>query len=51
MDVPRFYTWRNKSWNKRKQGRARDVTAFPGVKEAHILGRVYIVNLRQGECF
>ena len=49
MDVPRYYTWRNKSWNRRKQG--RDATGFPGVKEAHILGRVYAVNPRQGESF
>ena len=49
MDVPRYYTWRNKSWSRRKQG--KDVTGFPGVKEAHILGRVYTVNPRQGECF
>ena len=49
MDVPRYYTWRNKSWNRRKQG--RDVAGFPGVKEVHILGRVYTVNPRQGECF
>ena len=49
MDVSRYYTWRNNSWNRRKQG--RDVTGFPGVKEAHILGRVYTVNPRQGECF
>ena len=27
------------------------MTGFPGVKEAHILGRVYTVNPRQGECF
>ena len=49
MDVPKYYTWRSKSWNRRKQG--KDVNGFPGVKEAHILGRVYTVNPRQGECF
>ena len=27
------------------------MTGFPGVKEAHILGRGYTVNPRQGECF
>ena len=27
------------------------MTGFPGVKEAHILCRVYTVNPRQGECF
>ena len=49
VDVPKYYTWRSKSWNRRKQG--KDVNGFPGVKEAHILGRVYTVNPRQGECF
>ena len=48
-NVPRYCTWRNKSWSRRKQG--KDVTGFPGVKEAHILGRVYTVNPRQGEYF
>ena len=27
------------------------MAGFPGVKEAHILGRVYTINPRQGECF
>ena len=49
VDVPKYYTWSNKSWNRRKQG--TDVTGFPGVKEAHVLGRVYTINPRQGECF
>ena len=49
MDVPKYYTWRNKSLNRRKQG--KDVTGFPGVKEAHILGRVYTVNPHQRERF
>ena len=47
--VPKYYTWNNKSWSRRKQG--TDVTGFPGVKEAHVLGRVYTINPRQGECF
>ena len=37
MDISKYYTWRKKSWNRRKQG--KDVTGFPGVQEAHILGR------------
>ena len=49
VDIPKYYTWNNKSWNRRKQG--TDVAGFPGVKEAHVLGRVYIINPRQGECF
>ena len=27
------------------------MAGFPGVKEAHVLGRVYTINPRQGECF
>ena len=38
-----------KSWNRRKQG--TDVAGFPGIKEAHVLGRIYTINPRQGECF
>ena len=49
VDIPKYYTWNNKSWNRRKQG--TDVAGFPGVKEAHVLGRVYTINPRQGECF
>ena len=49
VDVPKYYTWHNKSWSRRKQG--TDVVGFPGVKEAHVLGRVYTINPRQGECF
>ena len=49
VDVPRYYTWNKKSWNRRKHGTA--VAGFPGVKEAHVLGRVYTINPRQGESF
>ena len=49
VDVPKYYTWSNKSWNRRKQGTT--VAGFPVVKEAHVLGRVYTINPRQGECF
>ena len=41
-DVPKYYTWNNKSWSRRKQG--TDVVGFLGVKEAHVLGRVYTIN-------
>ena len=27
------------------------MAGFPGVKEAHVLGRVYTISPRQGECF
>ena len=49
MDIPKYYTWNNRSWSRRKQG--TDVAGFPGVKEAHVLGRVYTINPHQGECF
>ena len=49
VDVPRYYTWNKKSWNRRKQGTS--VADFPGVKEAHVIGRVYTISPHQGECF
>ena len=48
-DVHKYYTWSNKSWCRRKQG--TDVAGFAGIKEAHVLGRVYTTNPCQGECF
>ena len=48
-DVPKYYTWSNKSWHRWKQG--TDVAGFAGIKEAQVLGRVYTINPRQGECF
>ena len=49
VDVPEYYTWTNKSWQRRKQGAA--VGSYPGVKQAQVLGRVYTISPRQGECF
>ena len=46
VDVPKYYTWNNKSWCRRKQG--TEVAGYAGIKEAHILGRVYTINPRQG---
>ena len=46
VDVPKYYTWNYKSWCRRKQG-----AGFAGIKEAHVAGRVYTINPRQGECF
>ena len=48
-DVPKYYTWNNKSWCRRKQ--STQVAGFAGVKEAHALGSVYTINPHQGECF
>ena len=47
--VPRYYTWNKKSWCRRNQGITVD--GYPGVKKAHVLGRVYTISPRQGECF
>ena len=45
VDVPEYYTWNNKSWQRRKQG--TQVAGYPGVKQAQALGRVYtIIMLR-----
>ena len=38
-DIPRFYTWNNKKWERRKFGKR--VEDFPGIFEANVLGRVY----------
>ena len=49
VDVPEYHTWNNKSWQRRKQGAT--VAGYPGVKQAQMLGRVYTISPRQGECF
>jgi len=49
VNVPEYYTWNNKSWQRRKQG--TQVAGYPGVKQAQALGRVYTISPRQGECF
>ena len=49
VDVPKYYTWNNKSWSRRKQGTY--VAGFVGIKEAQVLGRGYTINPRQGEYF
>ena len=49
VDIPEYYTWNNKSWQRRKQG--IEVAGYPGVKQAQALGRVYTISPRQGECF
>ena len=38
VDVPQVLHMSSKSWNRRKQG--TNVAGFPGVNEAHVLGRV-----------
>ena len=45
----RYYTWNKKSWCRKKQ--ETTVDGFPGVKEAHVLGRVYTISPHQGKYF
>ncbi|KAK3747085.1 hypothetical protein RRG08_046472 [Elysia crispata] len=48
IDVPRFYTWKNKSWKRRNRGtRQEEDEMF----EAAVIGRMYTVSPRQGEWF
>ena len=49
VDVPEYYTWNNKSWQRRKQ--ETDVAGYPGVKHTQALGRIYNISPRQEECF
>ena len=49
VDVPEYYTWNNKSWQRRKEGAV--VAGYLDVKQAQVLGRVYTISPRQGECF
>ncbi|XP_078280432.1 uncharacterized protein LOC144607444 [Rhinoraja longicauda] len=48
-DVPRFYTWNNKKWQRRKVGKI--VEDFPGFFEVNVLGRVYTVSPRCGDLY
>jgi len=49
IEVPEYYTWSNKSWQRRKQG--TQAAGYPGVKQSQALGRVYTISPQQGECF
>ncbi len=48
-EVPSYYTWKNKMWNRRKLG--LPVDGHPGVRFGDTLGRVYTVHPSQQECF
>lgn len=48
-EVPSYYTWTNKTWNRRKRG--QDVDGHPGVKKDTALGRVYTIHPNYSECF
>lgn len=48
-DVPKYYVWQNKKWQRRKMGRR--IVDHPGVFEANILGRMYTVSPNSGELY
>ena len=48
-EVPSYFTWNNKEWNRRKRGAM--VTGCPGIYKDEALGRVYTVHPGQQECF
>ncbi|CAH0393878.1 unnamed protein product [Bemisia tabaci] len=50
-DVPAYFAWdkKNKKFNRRKKGKI--LKNFPGVKKAHVLGRVYTVHPTNAECY
>ncbi|XP_055908459.1 uncharacterized protein LOC129943200 [Eupeodes corollae] len=48
-DVPSYYTWKNKQFYRRKQGKV--VPEYPGIKRDDTLGRVYTIHPNSGECF
>ncbi|XP_059168222.1 uncharacterized protein LOC131950184 [Physella acuta] len=48
-EVPRYFTWANKQWQRRKVG--KENPNHPGRFEANVLGRVYTVSPRCGELY
>ncbi|KAL8587525.1 hypothetical protein ACOMHN_000931 [Nucella lapillus] len=48
-EVPKYYTWNNKKWQRRKQG--QDVENWPGIKASAAIARVYTVSPKHQECF
>ncbi|XP_059156649.1 uncharacterized protein LOC131941421 [Physella acuta] len=46
-EVPRYFTWANKQWQRRKVG--KENPNHPGRFEANVLGRVYTVSPQCGE--
>jgi hypothetical protein len=48
-DVPEYFTFANNQWKPRKQG--TQVPDCPGVKRGNVIGRVYNIHPRVGECY
>lgn len=48
-EVPAFYVWRNKNWQRRKRGQL--VAGHLGVRKDAALGRVYTVHPNFTECY
>jgi hypothetical protein len=48
-DVPEYFTFSNKQWKRRKQG--VPVPNFPAVYKGNVIGRVYNIHPRVGECY
>ena len=48
-DVPRYFTWANKKWQRRKRG--KPVEGWPGYFQTTVLGRVYTVSPRCGDLY
>ena len=49
FEVPRYYTWANKCWKKRKIGKKVEWYKDEDIFEANVLSRVYVVSPRSGD--
>jgi len=48
-EVPAYFIWKNNKFSRRKQGKR--VSGHPGVKQDHVIGRVYTVYPNNAECY
>jgi len=48
-EVPAYFIWKNNKFSRRKQGKG--VSGHPGVKQDHVIGRVYTVHPNNAECY
>lgn len=48
-EVPAYFIWKNNKFSRRKQGKG--VSGHPGVKQDHVIGRVYTVHPNNSECY
>ena len=47
--VPTYYTWKNKTWSRRKQGVPHP--DHPDIRKGPMLGRVYTIHPNLSECY